>query len=337
MTCYLTSVRADTLAMRVDQFGAAPKSPIRRPLRAARVSRAVVWVTHASVGITDSMAIRGDYLIQPFPRFVPGYDFIGVIEHLPKAAQCHLSVGQRVAGVLPRMGAHSNRIAVSPSLLVPVPDGLDSAVAATVPLDAVTAWFALDALGHDRESVLVQGAGGAVGSWAVQMATARGCAVYGTASPRSRDHAQALGAEVFDYRDPAWIDALRTVTEGGVAGVIDHTGSRAIRRVVAPGGRIVRTAFGEKPGRQRRATATGFLTATLRRHANPTEKVCSIPMLLATHRVAYRHALAEALDDLAAGGLTAPEPRLLPFDQYRAAVAEAEHASPGAKVILALE
>ena len=318
--------------MRVEQFGTAPAGSMRRRFCARR---AVVRVNHASVGVTDAMAVRGDYLMQPLPRFVPGYDFIGIIEHLPRADMSGLVVGQRVAGVLPRMGAHATMISVASSLLVPVPGDLDSATAATIPLDAVTASFSLDALALEQaDSILVQGAGGAVGSWAVQLAARRGHTVYGTASSRSRAYAERIGAHVLDYRDPAWEEHLIAVTGGGVAGAIDQTGSRAVRRVVAPSGRIVRIAFGGAPGSQRMTTARGFVSANLRRYARPSERVCSIPMNVPVRRAAYRVALEHALRSVAAGTLVPPEPRLFPLAAYSDAMAAAENTEPGTKVVL---
>jgi NADPH:quinone reductase-like Zn-dependent oxidoreductase len=134
----------------------------------------LVRVTHASVGVTEATAVRGDYLLQPTRGFVPGCDFVGIIERLSADDRSGLHAGQRVAGILPRMGAPANLIRVAPSLLVPVPDLLDSATTATVPLDAATALFAIDALAISSGTLLVQGAGSAVGAWAAQLATARG-------------------------------------------------------------------------------------------------------------------------------------------------------------------
>lgn len=271
--------------------------------------------------------------MQMLPRFVPGYDFIGVIEHLGAGGTFGLSVGQRVAGVLPRMGAHATRISVPPSLLVPVPDELDAAVAATVPLDALTARFSLDSLGTRDAPILIQGAGGSVGGWAAQMA--RGRVIYGTASARSRHRAEALGVEVLDYRDSDWIRRLRNATNGGVRGAIDHTGSLEVRRAIAPGGRIVRIAFGGESGR-RRVAATGFLKANLRRYSDPSERVTSIPMLVAFRREAYRAALSDILAKVAAGSLQPPAANEHPFTAYEVAVAGAVNPEPGVKTVLVM-
>ncbi|WP_175986198.1 zinc-binding dehydrogenase [Microbacterium tenebrionis] len=335
MTCYLNDSTLDRDAVRVERFGLAHATAIReRVARKQSGRRALVRVTHASVGVTDAMAVRGDYLLQPVRGFVPGYDFVGVIERLPAGDRSGLHVGQRVAGILPRMGAHASLISVAPSLLVPVPDLLDSATAATIPLDAVTALFAIDALAMASGTILVQGAGGAVGAWAAQLAAARGLTAYGTASPRSHAYAERFTDSVYDYDDPTWIDQILDATTGGVDGAIDHTGSRSVRRAVGAGGRVVRTAFGGAPGQGRISTAAGFAASTLRRYARPGERVCSVPILVATQRARYRQALTELFTAVGNGTLVPPRPRIMPLVQYPDALASATRAAPGEKTIL---
>lgn len=304
--------------------------------RGRRDRRALVRVTHASVGVTDVAAARGDYLLQPVKGFVPGYDFVGIIEQLPAGGSPGLSVGERVAGVLPRMGVHANLINAAPSLLVPVPDLLDSAAAATMPLDALTAVFALDSLPAKSGSILVQGAGGAVGAWAAQLATARGFTVYGTASPRPRAYAAQFTESLFDYGDPGWIEQLLDLTAGGVDGAIDHTGSRSVRRAVRADGRIVRTAFGGSPGHRRIRMATGFAASIGHRYARPDVRICSVPTIVATQRVRYRQALTDLFAAVSNRKLIPPQPRIASLADYLDALAAAAGAEPGEKVVLAL-
>lgn len=122
----------------------APDSPLRRtaarvtgfggpdvvdlvdePIRPPRGTEVVVRVTHASLGSTDVLARRGGYVFQPFPGFVTGYDFVGVLEtESAVSTVLGMRAGARVAGVLPRMGAHATRLVLPATLLVPVPDAL---------------------------------------------------------------------------------------------------------------------------------------------------------------------------------------------------------------------
>lgn len=232
------------------------------------------------------------------------------------------------------MGAHATVVRANPSLLVPVPDGLDSAVAATLPLDALTAHRALDQCHAWAAHVLVQGAGGAVGSMAVQLARHRALTVFGTASARTSSIAEGHGAHVFDYHDPAWMDRLTSQRSGGVDTAIDHTGSVTLRRVVARHGHVVRTAFGQAATRRRTTAMIRALGAVTRHLARPAERICSVPVWALTRPTHVRRALRTLLEQCAHGRLTPFTPRLVPFAEYDTALRLASSPDPGTKVVL---
>lgn len=293
-----------------------------------------VRVTHASVGSTDVMARRGDYLLHPLPGFISGYDFVGVLETADATANKHgLTPGQRVVGILPNMGTHASWLNAPASLLVPVPEEVSSEVAATLPLDGVTAMHALDLLSADSSSVFISGVSGAVGLLATQLAVRRGMRVVGTGSSASAAAAKRYGARVIDYRDERWPDRLRE-TVGSVDGVIDHTGSAEVRKIVAANGRLVRTAFGGPPGQQKKATAIGFARTLLRRYADPSEVLCSAPMYVAFKRSSYRDDLSVVLDLVARRQLVPPEPVLHDKEQFPGALEAARQQRAGTKVVL---
>src|SRR5258708_36719135 len=150
--------------LRLQEF--APRQPRRRTVR--------LRVTHASVGSADAAARSGGYLLQPRPGFVPGYDFVGVLETVnAAAAHRELRPGMRVTGCLARMGSYTTQLDVPPDRLVPLPDALDSAHAAALPLDLVTAALALElARPPDGATIFVQGASGSVGALITQRAVA---------------------------------------------------------------------------------------------------------------------------------------------------------------------
>lgn len=335
MTCYLSGSQLDRYAARVTRLGRNGTHLAREALE-RRPRTALVQVTHTSVGITDAIAARGDYLLQPVRGFTPGYDFVGVIKHLPNDNLIGLQSGQRVAGILPRMGAHASLINVSPSLLVPVPASLDSALAATVPLDALTAHAAIDLLAPTSETILVQGAGGSVGAWAAQIASTRGITVYGTASPRSRAYAELFSNMVFDYNDSEWVDQLLDLTDGGVDGAIDHTGNKIVARAIRSAGRLIHTAFGGKPGEGRTRTATGSFSSILHRFGKPRERICSAPLLVALQRERYRRALSELLHAVSNETLIPPRPDVASFENYTDALEAASHPSSGSKIVLVM-
>src|SRR2546425_1090902 len=149
------------------------------------------------------------------------------------------------------MKALRSHVRAGPETLVyedsPQPRYLDHVRAAAVPLSGLTAWQAL--FDHARvtagDRVLIQGAAGGVGTFAVQFAHIRGAQVIGTASKRNTAFLKELGAdEVVDYSSARFEDVIR-----GVDAVIDTIGGETLDRswgVLRPGGVLV-TIAGDAP------------------------------------------------------------------------------------------
>src|SRR5262249_17547663 len=124
----------------------------------------------------------------------------------------------------------------------------DHVHAAASPISALTAWQGL----FDRsrlapgERVLIHGAAGGVGVFAVQLAHWRGARVIGTASAANLDFVRGLGADgVIDYRAARFEDVVRDVDV-----VFDAVGGETLDRswkVLSPGGRLVTIVEVEKP------------------------------------------------------------------------------------------
>jgi len=305
-----------------------PKQPGSRTVR--------VRVTHASVGSTDAAARAGDYLLQPRPGFVPGYDFVGVLETVDGAASRRgLRPGMRVAGCLARMGSYTTYLDIPSARVVPVPESLNSADAAALPLDVVTAALAIDlAQPPDGATLFVQGVSGAVGALLTQYAVANKMRVVGTASERTRDFAESLGAEVVDYRDPNWSGRVRELIDGGADTSVDHTGDPLVRTVTAPTGTVVRTAWSGRPGHGRSDAALGGLMTNLRRYAHPRERLCSVPMLVALQPAKYRRLLQDQLNLIVEGTLRGPAVRTILFTDVVAAHRGLTTLEPGHKLVL---
>ncbi|WP_313539800.1 zinc-binding dehydrogenase [Leifsonia aquatica] len=326
---------ADRRAVLVSRFGDSTSLVLEeQSLRPPRGNEVVVQVTHASVGTTDVLARRGGYVFQPLPGFTPGYDFVGVLEtESAVSVALGLRTGARVAGVLPRMGSHATRLVLSPTFLVAVPDGLDSAAAATAPLDAVTAGLALR-MTRDARRVLVQGASGAVGSIAVQLATQEGRTVVGTASSRTRAFAEEFGIPVVDYRGADWMGQARRAAGGPFDAAIDHTGAPQVRQTLAPDGILVHTAFAGRVGHERADSLRGSAEAAGRRRGHPRERVCSVPYFVLTKRPQYRALLSGLLAAVDDGRLRIAAPEVYAFDDLWEADRAAERVEPGRKVVL---
>ncbi|MGX9792419.1 quinone oxidoreductase family protein [Mycobacterium sp. MMS18-G62] len=312
--------------LEIDEF--TPERPSRKKVR--------IRVTHASVGSTDAMARSGDYLLQPRPGFTPGYDFVGVLETVDAAAERRgLRVGMRVTGCLPRMGSYTTELVLPSSRLVPLPDSLDSAQAAALPLDLVTAALAIE-LGRlpTGGTIFVQGVSGSVGALVSQYGRANDVKVVGTASERTRGYAESFGAHVVDYRDPNWPAQVRELTSGGADAGVDHTGSPVARAAMAPHGTLVRTAWSGRPGHGRRDAAIGGLITNLRRYASPRERVCSVPLLVALQPAKYRQMLTDQLNRITDGTLHGPAVTAVPFAEVVRAHTDFGTQPPGHKLVL---
>ena len=172
------------------------------------------------------------------PPFVPGWDLAGELAE----------TGERVVGMIPfvqiggRVGAYAERAAVDPAWLAPLPDGVPFEEAATLPLNSLTARQSLDLLGLvEGDTLLVTGASGGVGGFAVQMAVADGVRVIGVAGTGDEDWVAELGAHEVLPRD-ADLGAI-----GPVDGVLDAVpvGPDRSTRALRDGGTAV---FTRSPG-----------------------------------------------------------------------------------------
>ena len=167
----------------------------------------LVRVRAAAVNPRDWMVRSGTYPFRvTLPRFpiILGGDFAGEVAGLGPGVD-RFACGERVYGMqraFGGFGAFAQFVVAKQGLLARIPEGLDDAHAAAVPLAALTAWQGLhgDARIRAGESVLVNGAAGGVGSFAVQLAVAAGARVTGVSSTRNLDFVRDLGAdEVIDY------------------------------------------------------------------------------------------------------------------------------------------
>src|SRR6266700_6459405 len=172
---------------------------------------------------------------------IPGRDLSGVVEEVGPGVTT-LVKGSEVYAMLGygRDGAEADSTIDLPDELVPKPRTLDYVQAAAVPLSALTAWQALFDHAHIAvgQSVLIHGAAGGVGVFAVQLAHWAGAQVIATASARNRDFLHELGAnEVIDYTTTRFEDVVH-----GVDLVFDLVGGDTLQRswqVIKLGGTLV--------------------------------------------------------------------------------------------------
>lgn len=172
---------------------------------------------------------------------IPGRDLCGVIEQVNDDGT-DLATGDAVFGMLGygRDGAAAEYAIALPGELAPKPLSLDDVHAAAVPLSALTAWQALFDHGalSSGQHVLVHGAAGGVGTYAVQLARWAGAHVTATASPRNTEFVRDLGADaVLDYTTTRFDDVVHDADV-----VFDPVGGDTLAsswNVVKNGGHIV--------------------------------------------------------------------------------------------------
>jgi len=139
---------------------------------------------------------------------IPGHELCGVVEAVAQGV-VGVVAGETVYGLTSffRDGTAAEYVAVTAADLAPKPETLDAIGAASVPLSALTAWQALfdHANLQPGQKVLIHGAAGGVGVFAVQIARWHGARVIATAGGDSADMLKGLGAErVIDYRSQAF-------------------------------------------------------------------------------------------------------------------------------------
>lgn len=177
------------------------------PEPTARAAEVVVAVRASTVNPVDWKIRAGELRLlsgRRFPRAL-GTDFAGVIDRVGPGVS-GWSVGDAVYGMtvtaLGRPGAHAERLVVPAASLRRKPDALSFAVAATLTVAGLTALNGLRLAGPlEGRSVLINGATGGVGHFALQIARARGARVTAVCSAANGPLARELGAdEVIDYR-----------------------------------------------------------------------------------------------------------------------------------------
>lgn len=168
---------------------------------------------------------------------VPGRDVAGTVVEVG-AKVTRFSPGDHVYGVAP--GSFAEYAVTSEDRIAHKPASLSFAEASVIPISAGTALQALTDAGkvHPGQSVLITGASGGVGSYAVQLAASLGADVTGVCSSAKLDHVAALGAHhVLDYSRDDWADGTRRYDL-----ILDIAGNPSVsrlRRALTPRGTAV--------------------------------------------------------------------------------------------------
>jgi NADPH:quinone reductase-like Zn-dependent oxidoreductase len=186
----------------------------------------VVQVKAAGLNFADILARQGLYPDGPKKPCVMGYEVAGIIEEVGDGVD-HSIVGTPVVAMT-RFGGQSEKVVVQEKQLFDKPESLSFEQAAAIPVNYLTAYALLVAMGGLRkgESVLIHNAGGGVGLAALDIAKHIGATTYGTASPGKHEFLRERGLDhPIDYRNQDWLPVLKQLTgDRGVELVIDPIG-----------------------------------------------------------------------------------------------------------------
>lgn len=256
---------------------------------------------------------------------VRGMDVAGTVVALGTDVS-GLAVGDEVVGELPGGGLAPYAVARA-ARLATRPAEVTATDAAALPIAAGTAWQALALAGAPEGGrVLVVGASGGVGTFAVQLAAHRGNEVWALAGERAVDLVTGLGARrVFDYR--AVQPGAPELPEGSFDAVIDIAGTaplRALRRLVRDGGRVVLVSGegGRLLGPVPRMLRAAVLSIGSRRGIHPLTAKADPAQL------------GELLGLVAAGAIRPVIERTFPLAEARDAVAHVDAGHTLGKVVV---
>jgi NADPH:quinone reductase-like Zn-dependent oxidoreductase len=284
---------------RYGSFEVLEERTIERPV--VGDDQVLVRVHAASIHVGDWVLMTGSPLVMRMatglrrPKIrVPGTDLAGTIEAIGKDVT-GLRAGDEVFGWGP--GAFAEYVAVSRDHVLPKPSNLSFEESAAIGVSATTALQLLrdDGKVQPGQKVLINGASGGVGTFAVQIAKALGAEVTGVTSTTNVELVRSIGADhVIDYtRDdfttgPARYDLI-----------LDNVGNHSMaqtRRALTPTGRLISNGGGHAGGKLARTIRTLLVSVFVRQQAAPSVKAPNRDDLIALKELVEAGKVAPVID-----------------------------------------
>ncbi|RMB79418.1 NADP-dependent oxidoreductase [Streptomyces shenzhenensis] len=266
----------------------------------------------AGVNPIDWKILNG-FMRQVMPLGLPaglGSDVAGVVDQVGEGVTA-FRVGDEVLGAS-LTPSYAESALADPAALVAKPASVPWEVAATLAGSGITAWEVLNKLKLSAgETLLVHGAAGGVGTFAVQLAVARGARVIGTASERNHEQLRSFGAEPVTY-GTGLVDRVRAISPQGVDAVLDASGR------------------GEIPDSIELAGGPTHVLSLVAFDAAST----GIQVHMAEPGAGGPEALRGILALIEAGRLQVPIAGTYPLDEVAAALAVSQSGHPGGKLVV---
>lgn len=294
----------------------------------------LVSVRAAGLNRADLLQLRGLYPAPPGESEVPGLELAGVVEALGASETAGAwRTGDRVMALVAG-GGFGEKAAVPAGQLMALPDGCSLVEGAALPEAGLTAWTNLVAEGGLRagETILISGANGGIGTFAVQLARELGARVLAAGRDRERlAPLEALGADALLLLGPELPARVRELTGGrGADLVLDLVGGEhlpSLLAALAPRGRLV--LVGLMAGRTAEVDLGAILSRRLRvigsvLRPRPRDEKARLVAAFADF----------ALPRLADGRLRPVVDRTFPFDRVEDAFAAFERGGVVGKIVV---
>jgi len=219
MRAIVTTRNGDVSVLKVEE----------RPNPQPTAGQVLIRVKAAGLNFADILARQGLYPDGPPKPCVMGYEVAGTVEAAGEGADRSI-VGNPVIAMT-RFGGQADLVAVPALQIFEKPPNLTFEQAAAIPVNYLTAWALLVAMGglQKDEAVLIHNAGGGVGLAALDIAKHIGARTFGTASVGKHQFLRQRGLDhPIDYRNQDWLPVLKELTQGrGVELVIDPLGGKS--------------------------------------------------------------------------------------------------------------
>lgn len=297
-----------------------------------------VRVLVTSAAFTDVMIRKGMYPdVKDEPPLTLGYDMVGIVD-ATDAGVTRFEVGDRVAD-LTTIGAYAEYLCLPEDRLTLVPEEVSDVDALGMILSAVTPFQMLHRVAklHAGQSLLIHGAGGAVGTAMLQLARDAGITAFGTDVAAKHDLIRSLGATPLaaDAADTTLLEA----TGGGVDAVFDPLGGESLSRslhALKPGGILVAYGFQNKVLGRGGSIPLDFVKLKVwdwlpNGHATA---FYSIGAMQRAHPEWFREDLAKLLAMLAEGRIAPVIAEVLPLAEVRRAHERVEAGEVAGKLVL---
>src|ERR1700723_1673458 len=217
----------------------------------------LIRVKAVGVNFADLMQRMGIYPGVPKPPFVPGFEVAGVVEKVGDGGRSGdgdtFRPGDAVCAIT-QYNAYAQWVAVPARQVYRLPAGMPFEDGAALPVNYLTAYHAMFAMGNlqSGDRILIHGAAGGVGIAAVQLARAKGLVTFGTAGPTKQEYLRKIGVDhPIDYTKGDIVKAVRKFAPDGIEMAMDPIGGKSFshsQACLGPTGRLVGFGFSAAAG-----------------------------------------------------------------------------------------